>query len=165
MMNCGINWVLFSSLASKKNRLKPLWLWVMVKDFVIGSGMLLMLLGAFRGWLNRCWCYGAVPGLRSGAYVDLNMKARVKEIARFICPSMTIGAILAQALLIGLLVASTKLPWPSTSSDGAIEMATLPGPVGNPDQEEQNANGTSVTEGLLENNVPRRRDRGIRELY
>jgi hypothetical protein len=96
--------------------------------------------------------------------MDLNMKARVKELARVKCPCLTTGAILAQALLIGLLVASTRLPQPSTSSDGTIKMALLSGTVGNPDPEEQNATETRVAQGLFENNLPRRRDWGIREL-
>ncbi|KAF8538942.1 hypothetical protein BDD12DRAFT_805755 [Trichophaea hybrida] len=161
--NCGINWALHYHFVGKRNQLDQWWQVVMVKDFVLGSLMLLVLVFAFMGWFNRCWCYGAVHFLGGGAYVDLNMKARVKELARVICPSLTTGAIIAQVLLVGLLVASTRLPQPSTSSDGTIEMALLSGTVGNPDPEEQNANGTRVTEGLFENNLPRRRDWGIRD--
>jgi len=48
-LNCGINWALHCAVVSKNTRLKLWWQLVMVKDFLIGMTMVLVLFAAFKG--------------------------------------------------------------------------------------------------------------------
>ncbi|KAF8537437.1 hypothetical protein BDD12DRAFT_982150 [Trichophaea hybrida] len=118
-LNNRLNWGLYKSFSpTRDDAFKRWWKWVMIKDSVLGTGMLMVLLTAFRGWFNRCWCNCAAAWWGQRAFLDLNMAQRVRVLGHRVCPYIVTGALVTQAVLIGVMLISTKLPKERKDSNG-----------------------------------------------
>jgi len=85
--------------------------------------------------------------------VDLNMKERIKDLAQMICPLMVAGALATQALLIVIMLYSTKLSRPSIGSTRHQEVEN-----GGADQQPVNSGGTLDMSTSVEDNQEQKDD-------